>query len=182
MKFPICCFKFFAIAPKIKAISNNSDRVTDKLPINFLYVGFIKLILPNAKIVHCYRNPKDNCLSIFKNQFSSGKIKFAYDISEIVEYYNLYDDLMKYWTNFLPDFIYDIKYENLISNTETEIQNLLSNCDLDWSNDCLNFHNNKRPIKTASAVQARSKIYNSSIDSWKNYEKYLNKYFTKLKN
>ena len=167
---------------KMKNISNDSDRTTDKLPINFLYVGFIKLILPKSKIVHCYRNAKDNCLSIFKNQFSSGKIKFAYDISEIVEYYNLYDDLMKYWTNFLPDFIYDIKYENLISNTETEIQNLLSNCDLDWSNDCLNFHNNKRPIKTASAVQARSKIYNSSIDSWKNYEKYLNKYFTKLKN
>ena len=167
---------------KMKNISNDSDRTTDKLPINFLYVGFIKLILPKSKIVHCYRNAKDNCLSIFKNQFSSGKIKFAYDISEIVEYYNLYDDLMKYWSNFLPDFIYDIKYENLISNTETEIQNLLSNCDLDWSNDCLNFHNNKRPIKTASAVQARSKIYNSSIDSWKNYEKYLNKYFTKLKN
>ena len=167
---------------KMKAISNNSKRATDKLPINFLFIGFIKLNLPKSKIVHCYRNAKDNCLSIFKNQFSSGKIKFAYDISEIVEYYNLYDDLMKYWTNFLPDFIYDIRYENLISNTETEIQNLLSNCDLDWSNDCLNFHNNKRPIKTASAVQARSKIYNSSIDSWKNYEKYLNKYFTKLKN
>ena len=167
---------------KMKAISNNSKRATDKLPINFLYIGFIKLILPKSKIVHCYRNAKDNCLSIFKNQFSSGKIKFAYDISEIVEYYNLYDDLMKYWTNFLPDFIYDIKYENLISNTETEIQNLLSNCDLDWSNDCLNFYNNKKPIKTASDFQARSKIYNSSIDSWKNYEKYLNEYFTKLKN
>ena len=83
-------------------------------------------------------------------------------MSEIVEYYNLYNDLMKYWNNLLPDFIYNIKYENLISNTETEIQNLLSNCDLDWSNDCLNFHNNKRPIKTASDVQARSKIYSTA--------------------
>ena len=103
-------------------------------------------------------------------------------MSEIIEYYNLYDNLMKYWTNLLPDFIYGIKYENLIFNTKTEIEKLLSNCDLDWNNDCLNFHNNTRPIKTASDTQVRSKIYNTSIDLWKNYKKYLNEYFIKLKN
>ena len=167
---------------KMKNVSNNSDRTTDKLPINFLYVGFIKLILPKSKIIHCYRNSKDNCLSIFKNQFSSGKIKFAYDMNEIVEYYNIYNNLMKYWKNLLPDFIYDLKYESLVSNTKTEIQNLLKNCDLTWNNDCVNFHNNKRSIKTASDTQVRNKIYSSSIDSWKNYEKYLNEYFIKLKN
>ena len=167
---------------KIKDISNESERVTDKLPINFLYIGFIKLILPKSKIIHCYRNSKDNCLSIFKNQFSSGKIKFAYEMGEIVDYYNLYNDLMKYWNNLLPNFIFNIKYENLISNTKAEIKNLLSYCALDWNKDCLNFYNNKRPIKTASDVQARSRIYTSSIDSWKNYEKYLSKYFIKLKN
>ena len=77
---------------------------------------------------------------------------------------------MNYWKNLLPNFIYNIKYESLISNTKSEIHSLLNNCDLDWNNDCLNFHNNKSRIKTASDVQARSKIYNSSIDSWKNYE------------
>ena len=167
---------------KMKAISNNSARTTDKLPINFLYIGFIKLILPKSKIVHCYRDPKDNCLSIYKNYFSGKQIKFAYDISEIIEYYNFYNDLMNYWKNLLPNFIYNIKYESLISNTKSEIHSLLNNCDLDWNNDCLNFHNNKRRIKTASDVQARSKIYNSSIDSWKNYEKYLSNYFLKLRN
>ena len=167
---------------KIKDISKESERVTDKLPINFLYIGFIKLILPKSKIIHCYRNSKDNCLSIFKNQFSSGKIKFAYEMGEIVDYYNLYNDLMKYWNNLLPNFIFNIKYENLISDTKDEIKNLLRYCDLNWSNDCLNFYNNKRQIKTASDVQARSKIYTSSIDSWKNYEKYLSKYFIKLRN
>jgi len=165
---------------KMKAISNNSDKATDKLPINFLHAGFIKLILPKSKIVHCYRNPKDNCLSLFKNHFSGKKIKFAYDMNEVVEYYNLYNDLMKHWKNLLPDFIYNIKYESLISNTKTVIQNLLEDCNLVWTNDCLNFHNNKRRIKTASDVQARNKIYSNSIDSWKNYEKYLNEYFTKL--
>ena len=165
----------------MKEISNDSERTTDKLPINFLHIGFIKLILPKSKIIHCYRNSKDNCLSIFKNQFSGGKIKFAYDMNEIVAYYNVYDDLMQYWANLLPNFIYNIKYENLISNTKFEIKNLLSNCDLNWSNDCLNFHNNERSVKSASDTQVRSKIYTSSVDSWKNYEKYLNEYFTKLK-
>ena len=77
---------------KIKSISNNSERSTDKLPINFLSVGFIKIILPKSKIIHCYRNPKDNCLSIYKNHFPGGKINFSYDLDEIVEYYKLYSD------------------------------------------------------------------------------------------
>ena len=89
---------------------------------------------------------------------------------------------MKYWNGILDNFIFNIKYENLVSNTESEIINLLKFCDLNWENDCLNFHKNKRPIKTASDIQARSKIYNTSIHSWKNYEKHLSEYFLKLKN
>ena len=166
----------------MKKISNNSNKTTDKLPINFLHLGFIKLILPKSKIIHCYRNSKDNCLSIFKNQFSSGKIKFAYDMNEIVEYYNLYKNLMQYWKKLLPNYIYDIKYEILVSNTKMEIQKLLKNCDLTWNNNCLNFYNNRRLVKTASDTQVRNKIYSSSIESWKNYEKHLNKYFIKLEN
>jgi len=162
-------------------ISKNSPITTDKLPINFLYIGFIKLILPKSKIVHCFRNPKDNCLSIFKNQFSSGQIKFAYDINEIVEYYELYRYLMLYWKDILPDFIYDIKYEDLISNTKKQVKNLLKYCNLSWDDNCLNFYNNIRPIKTASDTQVRNKIYNTSINYWKNYEKYLGTKLNKLK-
>ena len=166
---------------KMKNISSNSDRTTDKLPTNFLYIGFIKLILPKSKIVHCFRNSRDNCLSIFKNQFSSGKIKFAYDLNEIVFYYNLFEDLMRYWRKLFPNFIYDLKYEHLISNTKKQTQSLLNNCDLNWTNDCLNFYNNERLIRSASDTQVRSKIYNSSINSWKSFDKYLDKYFRKLK-
>ena len=167
---------------KMKEISNNSEISTDKLPRNFLSIGLIKLILPKSKIIHCYRNPKDNCLSIFKNHFPAGRINYAYDLDEIVKYYNLYCDLMNYWNNLLPNFIHNIKYENLIYNTEVEIINLLKFCDLNWSDNCLNFHMNRKPIKTASDIQARSKIYSNSIDFWKNYEKYLNEYFAKLTN
>ena len=166
---------------KMKKLSGGLNRTTDKLPINFLNVGFIKLILPKSKIIHCYRNAEDNCLSIYKNQFGGGKISFAYDIDEIVSYYNLYLDLIKYWKKTLPNFIYDIKYENLISNTKKEIKNLLINCELSWSNNCLKFYKNDRPIKTASDTQVRNKIYNTSIQSWKNYEKFLSKHFNKLK-
>jgi len=165
---------------KMKNISKNSKRHTDKMPENFLWIGFIKLILPKAKIIHCYRNSKDNCLSIYKNHFPGGKINYSYDLAKIVEYYNLYSDLLKYWNSLFPNFIFNVKYEDLILNPEKEIKNLLKFCKLDWNNNCLNFHNNKRIVKTASDVQARSKIYNSSVNSWKNYENYLTKYFTKL--
>jgi len=165
---------------KMNNISNSSPRTTDKFPANFLNVGFIKLILPKSKVIHCQRNPEDNCFSIFKNHFGSGKITFAYNLEETVQYYNLYNDLMKYWINLLPNFVYNIKYENLISNTKSEVEKLLKYCDLEWSDSCLNFHKNKRPIKTASDTQVRRKIYKSSMDSWKNYEKYFAKYFKEL--
>ena len=167
---------------RMKKISNEVEITTDKLPVNFLSIGFIKLILPKSKIIHCLRSPEDNIFSIFKNHFPSGKINFAYNLDEATEYYNLYVDLMKHWNLVLPNFIFNIKYENLIYNTEIEIKNLIKFCNLNWSAKCLKFYENKRPIKTASSTQARSKIYKSSINTWKNYEKYLNEYFAKLKN
>ena len=105
---------------KMKSISNNSERFTDKLPINFFSMDLLKLFYLSSKIIHCYRNSKDNCLSIFKNHFVSGRINFAYDLNEIVQYYNLYNDLMIYWNKVLPNFIHNIKYENLIFHTESK--------------------------------------------------------------
>jgi len=167
---------------KIKSISSNAKRATDKLPKNFESIGFIKLILPNAKIIHCTRNSRDNCFSIFKNHFVGSGINFAYDLNEICSYYNIYSELMNHWSYVFPDFIFQAKYENLISNTKDEVKKLLEWCDLTWSNDCLNFEKNKRLINTASDVQARKKIYNTSVDTWKKYDTFLNEYFLKLKN
>ena len=166
---------------KVKDISNNSKFVTDKLPINFKWIGFIKLILPNAKILHCCRNPRDNCFSIFKNFFSYN-INFAYSLNEIAGYYELYLDLMDHWKITLPNFIHDVTYENVILNNEKEIKKLIKLCGLTWDDKCLEFYKNKKPIKTASDIQARSKIYNTSINSWKNYEGDLDYHFSKLPN
>ena len=94
---------------KMMKISNNSKRYTDKLLTNFLLIGFIKLILPESKIIHCLRSPEDNIFSIFKNHFPSGKINFAYNLDEATEYYKLYVDLMEHWNSVLPNFIFNIQ-------------------------------------------------------------------------
>jgi Tfp pilus assembly protein PilF len=183
VKFDKTNFKKFGAEynEMINKLSNNANRTTDKLPSNFDSIGFIKLILPNAKIIHCTRNSNDTCLSIFKNHFTSGKINFAYDLNEIVAYYSLYNDLMKHWESVLPDFMFNVSYENLIKNPDQVIKTMLKNCDLEWSNNCLAFYKNNRAIKTASDVQVRNKLYKSSINSWKNYEKYVSSFFSKLK-
>jgi len=165
---------------KIQKISKNESYVTDKLTANFKWIGLINLILPKAKIISCTRNKKDICFSIFKNYFTSKELTFAYDINEIVEYYNLYNDLMNHWRSLLPNFIYDINYENLIYKPEINVRNLLNFCNLNWDENCLKFYNNKRAIKTASDIQARKMFYNSSIDYWKKFEKQVGKSFNKL--
>jgi len=167
---------------KLEKLSKKSKYVTDKLPINFKLIGLIKLILPNSKIIHCKRNPRDVCLSIFKNYFTNNNLNFAYNIEEITEYYILYNDLMKHWSNIFPNFFYDVEYENIISNPEKSIKNLLKACDLKWNDKCLKFYKNKRPIKTASDVQVRRKIYKTSLNSWKNFENSLLKSIQKLPN
>ena len=164
----------------LKKISNNADKITDKLPINFKWIGLIKLILPNSKIIHCVRNPHDNCLSIFKNFFANKDLNFAYNLNEITLFYNLYHNLIIHWKKTLPKFIIDIEYEKIIHNPEKQIRNLIKKCDLKWNPHCLKFYENKRPIKTASDIQARKKIYKTSINSWKNYEKHLRDFFCKL--
>ena len=166
---------------KIKEISGKNEKVTDKLPINFKWIGFIKLVLPNSKIIHCTRNPKDICISIYKNYFTNAELNYAYDFEELVNFYNLYEDLMQFWKNNLPGFITEIKYEDLIKNPKKEIPKLIKNCNLAWNKSCIKFYNNKRAIKTASDTQVRKKIYRNSMDSWKNYEKYLKENFAKLK-
>ena len=88
---------------------------------------------------------------------------------------------MKHWNEVLPNFIHNIKYEDLIHNTKNKVNDLLNFCNLGWEDKCLEFYNTKRPIKTASDTQVRNKIYNSSINSWKNYEKYLIKNYDLLK-
>ena len=153
----------------------------DKSPQNFIWVGFIKLFFKNAKIIHSKRKLKDTFLSNFKNNFASKDMDWTYDPSNIIKYFNLYDNYMKFWKKLCGDFIYDIDYESVVSNSEDQIRKVLNFCELNWDENCLNHHKNKKTmIKTVSTFQARKPIYTTSVDSSKFYSKNLEKYFKKL--
>jgi tetratricopeptide (TPR) repeat protein len=152
---------------------NGHKRVTDKMPGNFLWAGMIKLMLPNAKVIHCRRSPMDTCLSIFKNYFSTEGLPYAYDLEKLGTYYRCYEDLMAHWREVLPGFVYEIEYENVIADQERETADLLNFCDLQWDDACLAFYNTNRTVKTVSAAQVRKPIYGSSVERWRKYENQL---------
>ncbi len=157
----------------IKNFKFKEKFITDKAPLNFRWIGFIKAIFPNAKIIHCFRDPKNNCLSLFKNLFEGG-LNFSYDQKDLIKYYKSYENLINFWKSKYQSTIFDIKYENLVSNNEEEIKKIINFCNLDWEDKCLKFHKNKAPIKTMSTAQARKPIYKSSVSSFEKYKKYLN--------
>lgn len=158
---------------EIRKKSGKERFITDKLPHNFLHLGMIRLALPNAKVIHCKRDARDTCLSIFKTYFTSQDHTYAYDQIELGHYYNLYADLMQHWADVLPGFIHNIQYEDVVTDQEAQTKALLELCDLDWDDACLEFYKAKRAVKTASAVQVRQPIYKGSVQSWKRYEAQL---------
>ena len=165
-----------------KLYNIKENIITDKAPQNFRLIGFIKLFFPNCKIIHCHRNPKDNCLSLFKNSFASHIMNWTNKAEDIAEYYNLYSEIMKFWKVKIPNFIYDLDYDKLVQDKESEIRKILNFCELEWDEKCLSpDKNSKTPIKTVSIAQARQPIYKSSLNSSDNYEKYLSKMFGILK-
>ena len=146
--------------------------ITDKAPLNFRWIGIIKILFPNAKIIYCSRNSKDNCLSIFKNFFEGG-LDFAYNQKELGTYYNLHRALMNFWKELFPNSIYDAKYEKIIDNPDNEIKRIIKFCNLNWEESCLQFHKNKTPIKTLSTAQARKPIYKRSKNSFEKFAPFL---------
>ena len=165
----------------LKVHNLNSEIITDKAPQNFRWIGFIRLFFPNSKIIHCTRNPRDTCLSLFKNSFGSLEMNWVYSQENIATYYNLYSKLMRFWKSKIPNNIHDINYEKLTQNKDLEIKNLLKFCNLDYDKSCLQHHkNSKTPIKSASASQARKPINSSSINKSEIYKKNLNQMFSLL--
>jgi len=156
----------------LKRFNSNKPFITDKAPLNFRWIGLIKILFPNSKIIHCTREPKDNCLSLYKNFFEGG-LNFSYDQNELTTYYKLYLDLMGFWQDLFPGTIFEAKYEKIINNPKKEIKDMLNFCNLSWENDCLNFHKNKTPIKTMSTAQARQPIYKSSVNSYEKFSPFL---------
>jgi tetratricopeptide (TPR) repeat protein len=151
---------------------DGAEHVTDKMPGNYVYIGMIRLMFPQAKIIHCLRNPADNCVSIFQ-QFFSGVHMYAYDLKELGQYYHLYRGLMDHWHRVLPGYIHDIEYESLVAEQESETRRLLEFCGLPWDDACLSFYKSDRKVQTVSLSQVRQPIYKRSMQKWRQYEQYL---------
>lgn len=154
-------------------VDGEEGFVTDKMPYNFQYIGFIKRAMPQAKIIHCVRDPRDVWLSMYRLFFPHSEADFSYDMNAFAEYYGYYKKIMAFWREIFSSEIYDISYEGLIENPKEEIEELLSFCGLGWQDGCMEFFKTDRAVMTASAMQVKQPLYKSSIGAWKNYEPYI---------
>lgn len=161
-----------SIAKDYLSLSPKSARVVDKMLFNYLWVGLILLALPNAKIIHCTRDPMATGLSIWQLLFTQ-PMPWAYDLGEIGRYYNAYKKLMAHWDRLFPGTILEAPYERMVKEQEAESRRLLAFCGLPWDPRCLDFHTSARQVVTASATQVRQPIYTASLDKWKKYERHL---------
>lgn len=144
----------------------------DKLPNNWLHVGFIRLILPNAAIIDARRHPLGCCLSAFKQHFARGQA-FTYDLTDIGRYYRDYVELMAHYDAVLPGRVHRVVYERMVADTEGEIRRLLDHLGLPFEDACLRFWSNERAIRTASSEQVRQPIFDDAVDHWRHFEPWL---------
>jgi len=157
----------------IRARAPTSARVTDKMPSNFRLIGVILHALPQARIIHCRRDPMDTCFSCYAAKFTRGQA-FAYDLQELGAYYRAYENAMTYWRAHAPAgrFI-EVDYEAIVDDLETQARRLIEFCDVPWSDACLTFHETRRQVRTASVTQVRQPLYRTSVGRWKPYDKHL---------
>jgi len=166
---------------KLSNISPDKKFITDKMPHNFLHVGLILNIFPEAKIIHVKRDPAATCWSNFKQYFATRNLGYSYNLNDTVEYYKLYLDLMKYWNQHFGSLIYDLDYEKLTENTLVETKKVIKYLNLNWENACLEPHKNMRSVKTASQQQVRQKVYTGSSEAWRKFLPFLKNSFDDLK-
>jgi tetratricopeptide (TPR) repeat protein len=149
-----------------------TPRFIDKMPNNFGNIGFLSLILPDARIIDARRHPLDACLSCYRQLFAKGQ-NFTYDLTDIGEYYLQYQRMMDHWAEVLPGRVLTVQYEEVVADLETQARRLVEFCELPWEDACLRFYESERPVRTPSAEQVRQPIYDRSVGHWRNYEPYL---------
>jgi tetratricopeptide (TPR) repeat protein len=157
----------------VRPLAKGRSRLVDKMPANFLYTGFIHLMLPHARIIHCRRDPIDTCLSCYSKLFSAEQA-FTYDLTELGRFYRDYEALMERWRELLPgDRFMDVDYERIVDDPDGESRRLISFVGLEWNDACTRFYENRRVVKTASLRQVRKPIYGTSKGRWKPYAAHL---------
>ncbi len=149
-----------------------APRFIDKMPNNFPNLGFLALILPQAKIIDARRHPLDACFGCYRQLFAKGQA-FTYDLTEIGEYYLQYQRMLDHWAGALPGRVLTVQYEEVVADLEGQARRLLEFCELPWEDACLRFYETERPVRTASSEQVRQPIYRRSVGFWRNYEAHL---------
>lgn len=142
---------------RLRTHDAKAGRVTDKMPENFLSLGFVALLPPNARLIHCRRQPMDSCLSCYCQHFTS-IMPFSRDLTDLGRYYRDYERLMAHWHDVLPLPILDVQYEEVSEDQEGMSRKIVAFCGLEWDDVCLDFYKTKRPVKTASRMQVRRPI------------------------
>jgi tetratricopeptide (TPR) repeat protein len=153
-------------------IRSGRPRFIDKMPNNFSHLGLIHAMLPCATLIDVRRHPMDACFSTYKQYFAEGQ-SFSYDLQDLGRYYRAYLGLMDHWDEVLPGKVLRVQYESLVRDPEAQIRRLLTHCGLEFEPACLAFHENKRPVRTASSEQVRQPLYSSGIGYWRHFESQL---------
>lgn len=160
------------VEKSLAKVAPGAQRVTDKHLLNFLHVPVIRMLFPEAPIIHTKRDAMDTCLSCFFQNFTTG-MEFTYDLATIGAYYNQYARLMRHWESLFPGAILDLHYESLVDDLEAQARRVLEDIGQPWNDACLRFHEKRNVVATMSAEQVRKPIYRSSVKRWTNYEKHL---------
>jgi tetratricopeptide (TPR) repeat protein len=157
---------------QLRRLAPDARRVTDKLPQNFQHLGLIALLFPEARVIHCVRESRDTCLSIYFQPLFEN-VTFASDLRHCGLYYRQYERLMAHWREVLDLPILDVRYEELIANQDAVSRQIVAFAGLEWDERCIRFYKTKRTVATCSYEQVQRPIYSSSIARWKHYERYL---------
>ncbi len=168
-----------------RPVTGSKAHFIDKMPINFYYIGYILKALPKAKIICLDRNPMDTCIGNFRQLFAANLpyYQYSYDLIDTGKYYLQFQQLMEFWKSKYGDRILIVNYEELVQQPKQQVSKILGYCDLEWQDDCLQFHKNKAPVSTASSVQVRQPINTKYIGRWKKYQnqvKELAEFFDKV--
>jgi len=156
----------------LRGRGGNIRHITDKYPANFLHIGFIRLLFPKAKIIHCRRNAVDTCLSIYFQDFATANL-YANRLEDIGSYYQCYQRLMDHWMEQGSELLLTVDYEALTADLEGQVRTMVEWLELEWDPACLDYTSNRRAVSTLSRWQVRQPVYQSSVERWRRYENHL---------
>ncbi len=163
---------------RLQTLNPAALRIVNKMPGNYLYLGLLASLFPQAKFIHCRRDLRDVAVSCWMTHFQ--ETRWANDPQHIASRFHQYQRMMEHWRKVLPAPLLEVDYEETVVDLEGAARKLVAECGLEWEPGCLEFHKTKRPVSTASAAQVRQPVYGTAVGRWKHYENALASLFARL--